>query len=148
MVVGGGYKGSCCSSSPAPPTTAPATEYMNYVVTNTSLLPVGVSNALAQLETEWKEGDLTRRGYLKRRSQLLEEYPYLRTTNGSVVFGEGVGQVGGATRRLLSVLEGKEAISVKSLQDDISRAVTAWEHMYGPWVRGWSQVPGPGLIMM
>lgn len=137
--------GSSCSSSPAPPTTAPATEYMNYIVTNTSLLPVGVANSLAQLETEWKEGDLTRRGYLKRRSQLLEEYPHLRTTNGSVVFGEGVGQVGGATRRLLSVE--KEAISMKSLQDDISRAVTAWEHLYGPWVRGQSQVPGLGLIM-
>lgn len=119
---------------------------MNYIVTNTSLLPVGVANSLAQLETEWKEGDLTRRGYLKRKSQLLKEYPHLRTTNGSVVFGEGVGQVGGATRRLLSVE--KEAISMKSLQDDISRAVTAWEHLYGPWVRGRSQIPGLGLIMM
>ena len=111
-------------------------------MTNASLLPVDVVNALSQLEAEWKEGDLTRRGYLKRRGQILEAYPHLWENNGSVVFGRGrerVGHMGGATRRLLFVTEeGEKAMvgPVKSLQSDIARAIAAWEHLYGPWVSG------------
>lgn len=126
-------------SSQSPVTAVPAAEYMKYIVTNTSLLPGGVADSLIRLEAEWKEGDLTRRGYLKRRSQLLVDYHHLSATNGSVVFGpgrEGVEQVGGATRRLLSVSEEATELLVKerSLQSDIARAVVEWEHMHGPWV--------------
>ncbi|CAI8026125.1 N-acetylglucosamine-1-phosphotransferase subunits alpha/beta, partial [Geodia barretti] len=123
-------------------TEAPSTELANYVVTNSSLLPVGVAKALAQLETKWREGDLTRRGYLRRRGQLLENYPHLRETNGSIVFGEGVGPVGGANRKLLSV--DKESIGVqgKSLSDDVIRAITNWERHHGHWdpnYKGWER---------
>ena len=107
-----------------------------------SLLPVHMAEVLNQLETEWKAGDLTKRGYLKRRGQILAEHPHLREANGTIVFGggEGVGQVGGATRRLLSLGEEEEErghrAQVKNLQHDITRAISAWEHLYGPWVSG------------
>ena len=124
------------------------TEVVNYVVTNTSLLPEGVARALAQLDTEWREGDLTKRGYLKRCGQLLDDFPHLRETNGSVVFGERAGPVGGATRKLLSVDEEAMAVSGKSLKDDIVRAISDWERQHGPWVSGWSQEWYSGDVMM
>ena len=121
-------------------------EYVDYVVTNVSLLPVGVAKALFELDTQWKEGDLTRRGYLKRRGLLLGEYPHLRQANGSVAFGEGAGQMGGAARRLLSIPDATE-VPIKSLKDDIIRAVSDWEHLYGPWVCGWSQLNADDVMM-
>ena len=120
-------------------TEAPSTELANYVVKNSSLLPVGVAKALAQLETEWREGDLTRRGYLRRCGQLLENYPHLRETNGSIVFGEGAGPLGGANRKLLSVDNEPMVVQGKSLSDDIIRAVADWERHHGHWVSGWSR---------
>ena len=127
------------SSSKSVFTAAPTTELVDYVITNSSLLPVGVAKSLAELESEWKEGELTRRGYLKRRDQLLEDFPHLRQSNGSVVFGEGAGEMGGASRKLLSVDREPIAVQGKSLSDDIIRAVSDWEHRYGHWVSGWSQ---------
>ena len=118
-------------------TAAPPTEIVDYIITNSSLLPVGVVKQLGELEREWREGDLTRRGFLKRRNQLLNHFPLIRQANGSVTFGAGAGQVGGATRKLLSVDE--EAIPRKSLRDDLVRAVSEWEHQHGSWVSGWSQ---------
>lgn len=129
----------------------PATEYMEYIVTNISLLPVGVANELNELDTQWMEGDLTRRGYLKRRSLILDEYPHLRVANGSVVFRERAGQMGGATRKLLTIHEEEEdetnKVPVKSLKDDIIRSISDWEHRYGPWVSGWSQSNNNDVIM-
>ena len=115
---------------------------MKYIVTNTSLLPVGVADTLAQLEAEWRDGDLTRRGYLKRRSQILDKYPHLLQTNGTVMFGpgdEGVGRVGGATRRLLSAPEvDKKAtvVPVKSVGGVAPGTQAAWDHLHGPLVSG------------
>ena len=114
-------------------------------MSNRSLLPVDITDTLAQLEAELKAGDITSRGYLKRRGQILEKYPHFRQANGSVTFraggGEGAGPVGGATRRLLSIHVPDEVREepIKSLRDDIIQAVTSWEHTYGPWVSGWSQ---------
>ena len=101
---------------------------------------MGVADSLAQLEAEWRDGDLTRRGYLKRRSQILDKYPHLLQTNGSIVFGpggEGVGKVGGATRRLLSVPEvDKEAIVVpaESVEGVAPGTRAAWDHLHRPLV--------------
>lgn len=131
---------SPCVSSRTQFTAAPATELVNYTVHNTSLLPVGVAKALAQLETEWKDGDLTRRGYLKRCAQLLEDYPHLREATGSIAFGEGAGPVGGAKRKLLSVDEEAMVVQGKSLSNDIIRAVADWEHRHGHWVSAWGRL--------
>ena len=80
---------------------------MNYIVTNTSLLPVGVADTLVQLEAEWRDGDLTRRGYLKRRSQILDNYPHLLQTNGTTVVPvKSVGGVAPGTRAVGDHLHG------------------------------------------
>ena len=119
------------SSSQSSFTAAPATEYVNYTVPDRTRLPEAVAASLARLEAEWRDGDLTRRGYLKRQSQLLGPYSHQLVVNGSVTFeggGKGVGQVGGANRQLLSLSE------EKSLQRDVSQFGAAWEQQYGPWV--------------
>ena len=48
----------------------------------TMSLPTNVQEHLAELENQYKEGDLTEKGYHKRRSQLLMPYliPYHQTT--------------------------------------------------------------------
>ena len=118
------------------------TEYVNYIVTNSSLLPVGVADTLAQLEAEWRDGDLTRRGYLRRRSQILDKYPHLLQTNGTVMFGpgdEGAGKVGGATRRLLSAPEVDKrstVVPVKSVGGVAPGTQAAGGHLHGPLVSG------------
>lgn len=116
-------------SSKVVSTGAPATDIIDYVISNTSLLPVGVATSLAQLDKEKKEGDLTMRGYLKRRSQLLKEFPHLLQNNGTISFEKKVGYVGGAKRKLLSIDEKR-----KSLKDDLIKAVSEWEKQHGPWV--------------
>lgn len=49
----------------------------NYTVSNISLLPHSVASSLTQLEQEWREGDLTDRGYLKKKALLLQPYSHL-----------------------------------------------------------------------
>ena len=52
-----------------------------------SRLPVNVSNALKALEQEYHEGDLTQKGYMKKRAVLLEPFKNLVAVNGTVLFG-------------------------------------------------------------
>lgn len=48
-----------------------------------SALSENVSQALKSLEKEYIEGDLTEKGYLKRKSKLLEPFRHLMFMNGS-----------------------------------------------------------------
>lgn len=48
-----------------------------------SVLSENVSQALKSLEKEYREGDLTEKGYLKRKSKLLEPFRQLMFMNGS-----------------------------------------------------------------
>lgn len=68
------------------PTAPPPTSLDTYVVSNVSLLPPNVSEALRQLDSELKEGELTQRGYVRRRGDLLRSYLHLTTFNGSQQF--------------------------------------------------------------
>ena len=52
-----------------------------------SCLPVNVSNALKALEQEYHEGDLTQKGYMKKRAVLLEPFKNLVSVNGTALFG-------------------------------------------------------------
>ena len=116
---------------------------MNYTVSNITKLPAAVAASLAELEGEWVQGDLTVRGYLKRKSKLLEPYQHLVTANGSVAFpgggrggaggGEGAGGGGegeggaGVGRKLMSVSEDSPEESVKQLNlaSDLRRYTVA-----------------------
>ena len=66
-----------------PHTSPPPTTYTNFTVTNTSVLPENVSQALKSLDQELKEGDLTERGYLKRKVHLLEPFKHLLVAAGN-----------------------------------------------------------------
>lgn len=48
---------------------------------------MNVSNALKALEQEYHEGDLTQKGYTKKRAVLLEPFKNLVAVNGTVLFG-------------------------------------------------------------
>ena len=74
--------------SPVHTHTSPLpTTYTNYTITNLSSLPQNVSHALRALEEEYREGDLTEKGFLKRKTQLLEPFKQLMASNASVYFG-------------------------------------------------------------
>lgn len=71
-------------------TPPPPTSFTNYTVANASSLPENVSLALKEVDREYREGELTEKGYLKRRGQLLEPFRHLLAVaaNGSVRFGD------------------------------------------------------------
>ena len=48
---------------------------------------MNVSDALKALEQEYHEGDLTQKGYMKRRAVLLEPFKNIVAVNGTVLFG-------------------------------------------------------------
>lgn len=48
---------------------------------------MNVSNALKALEQEYYEGDLTQKGYMKKRAVLLEPFKNLIAVNGTISFG-------------------------------------------------------------
>ena len=60
-----------------PHTSPPPTTYTNFTVANASVLPENISHALKSLDQELKEGDLTEKGYLKRKFHLLEPFKHL-----------------------------------------------------------------------
>lgn len=66
-----------------PHTSPPPTTYTNFTVTNASVLPENISQALKSLDQELKEGDLTERGYLKRKFHLLEPFKHLLVVTGN-----------------------------------------------------------------
>ncbi len=68
--------------TPPPPTTI-----TNYTVANSSLLPAAVRDDLSLLELEYHQGDLTEKGFLKKKAQLLAPFGHLVTANGSLYFG-------------------------------------------------------------
>ncbi len=65
--------------TPPPPTTFP-----NLTVTNTSLLPLNVSQALTLIDTALKDGDITLRGYWLKKIAILETFKHLVLTNGTI----------------------------------------------------------------
>ena len=146
------------SHSPSsPPTIPPPTSFTNYTVTNMSRLPENVSVALRALDRDYVDGDLTQKGYLKRRAVLLERFKNLVSINGSVSFGVektkeeedevgGRGPVGGA-RKLLSFEGGGEGEELRLVEmvtnakrkelnreRDLKKAVEEWERRHGMWV--------------
>lgn len=48
---------------------------------------MNVSNALKALDQEYHDGDLTQKGYMKKRAVLLEPFKNLVSVNGTVLFG-------------------------------------------------------------
>ena len=145
------------SHSPSPPPTLPPpTSFTNYTVTNMSHLPENVSVALRALDRDYVDGDLTQKGYLKRRAVLLEPFKNLVSINGSISFGVerikqedevgGRGPVGGA-RKLLSFegdgegeeLRLAEMVTIAKRKElnrerDLQKAVEEWERRHGTWV--------------
>ena len=67
--------------TPPPPTTFP-----NLTVTNTSLLPLNVSEALTQIDTALKDGDITLRGFWLKKVAILKPFKHLVLTNGTIQF--------------------------------------------------------------
>ena len=65
-----------------PPTFTTLT---NYTVTNLTLLPLPVANSYRELEQEWRDGDLTERGFLKKKAILLQSYSHLSCVHSSSV---------------------------------------------------------------
>ncbi len=71
------------SKGMAPPPTA----VDSYIIPNASLLPLNVSKALELLDSELRDGELTQRGYVRKRAELLKKHRHLVTFNGSLQFG-------------------------------------------------------------
>ena len=70
---------------------------MNYTVPNTTKLPEDVASALVDLEAAWLAGDLTHRGYMRRKNELLEPFSQLLVANGNMKFPGGRKSGGGRT---------------------------------------------------
>ena len=117
------------------------------------------------LEQDYFDGDLTQKGYLKRKAVLLEPFKNLVSINGSISFAgaereeveskedevDGRGPVGGA-RKLLWLPgdddddEGEEfhlaeMVAVAKRKElnrerDLKKAVEEWERRHGTWVSG------------
>lgn len=129
-----------------------------------SHLPENISVALRELDHDYHDGDLTQKGYMKKRAILLEPFKTLVSVNGTVSFGVdpvGVGEgqgvqvpVGGA-RKLLSLTavdEGEEGTEIEveehhlaekvaiakrkelNRDRDLKKALDDWEKKYGAWV--------------
>ena len=124
-------------------------------------MPKNISDALRELDQDYREGDITDKGYIKKRAILLEPFRNLVSVNGTVSFGvhldnvengqvDGRGPVGGA-RRLLSFMgeeEGGVEEEERRLADvvatakrkelnrekDMKKAREEWEKKYGAWV--------------
>ena len=75
------------SRLPTQYTPPPPTVFPNLTVTNSSLLPHNVSQALTELEHAFKDGDLTLRGYWIKKTSILEAVKRLVVTNGTVEIG-------------------------------------------------------------
>lgn len=70
------------SSLLTPPTVSTLT---NYTISNMTLLPTSVANSLRVLEEEWRDGDLTEKGYLKKKAMLLQPYSHLSVVHTSTI---------------------------------------------------------------
>lgn len=145
------------SSSPTPP---PPTSFTNYTIMNTSLLPKNVSAALRALDHDYQDGDITEKGYMKKRAVLLEPFKNLVSVNGTVSFGvqrdqvdskedsrHGNGLVGGVRKLLLFEGGGQdeeehhlaEVVAIAKRKElnrdkDLRKALEEWEMKYGEWV--------------
>ena len=75
---------------PTPPSVSTLT---NYTVTNLTLLPPSVARLYSELEQEWTDGDLTQRGFLKKKSTLLQPYSHLPCVHSYTVQLGADGQV-------------------------------------------------------
>ena len=129
-----------------------------------SHLPENISVALRELDRDYHDGDLTQKGYMKKRAILLEPFKTLVSVNGTVSFGVdpvGVGEgqdvqvpVGGARKLLsLTVVDGREEGTEVKVEErylaekvaiakrkelnrdrDLKKALDDWEKKYGAWV--------------
>ena len=122
----------------------------NYIISNSSLLPDDILHRLKKVEKAWQDGELTQRGYLHQKAELLEHHLELAMPNGTQEFGHppreqeegvaggvrseeaglgggtGIGGGGGGGRKEHPVRAGKDNrhMELKKMEDGPARGLS------------------------